>query len=112
MDDVREVLAYYKQFDDPIEAFRENQRKLQEVGGLIQRESISQIERHSNKHVFVAGARHRREEDRGRQDGQERHWVICLRPRAQPGVQEELTQVLAQISLPVSREKIHSELLI
>lgn len=35
MDDVREVLAYYKQFDDPIEAFRENQRKLQEVGELI-----------------------------------------------------------------------------
>ena len=29
MDDVREVLQYYKQFDDPIEAFRENQRKLQ-----------------------------------------------------------------------------------
>ena len=37
MEDVREVLAYYRQFDDPIEAFRENQRKLQEVGGLIQR---------------------------------------------------------------------------
>ena len=29
VDDVREVLQYYKQFDDPIEAFRENQRKLQ-----------------------------------------------------------------------------------
>ena len=29
VDDVREVLRYYKQFDDPIEAFRENQRKLQ-----------------------------------------------------------------------------------
>jgi import inner membrane translocase subunit TIM50 len=29
VDDVREVLAYYRQFEDPIEAFRENQRKLQ-----------------------------------------------------------------------------------
>lgn len=27
--DVREVLDFYNQFDDPIEAFRENQRKLQ-----------------------------------------------------------------------------------
>ena len=29
VDDVREVLRYYKQYDDPIEAFRENKRKLQ-----------------------------------------------------------------------------------
>ncbi len=29
VEDVREVLEYYRQFDDPIEAFRENQRKLQ-----------------------------------------------------------------------------------
>jgi import inner membrane translocase subunit TIM50 len=29
VDDVRDVLEYYRQFDDPIEAFRENQRKLQ-----------------------------------------------------------------------------------
>lgn len=28
VDDVREVMIYYKQFDDPIEQFRENQRKL------------------------------------------------------------------------------------
>jgi len=28
--DVREVLSYYKQFRDPIEAFRENQRRLEE----------------------------------------------------------------------------------
>lgn len=28
VDDVREVMVYYKQFDDPIEQFRENQRKL------------------------------------------------------------------------------------
>jgi len=27
--DVREVLDFYNQFDDPVEAFRENQRKLQ-----------------------------------------------------------------------------------
>jgi len=30
VDDVRDVLQYYRQFDDPIEAFRENQRKLEE----------------------------------------------------------------------------------
>ena len=30
VDDVREVLSYYRQYDDPIEVFRENQRKLQE----------------------------------------------------------------------------------
>lgn len=28
--DVREVLTYYSQFEDPIAAFRENQRKLME----------------------------------------------------------------------------------
>lgn len=28
--DVRDVLTYYSQFDDPIAAFRENQRKLME----------------------------------------------------------------------------------
>lgn len=30
IDDVRDVLSYYKQHDDPIAVFRENQRKLQE----------------------------------------------------------------------------------
>ena len=30
VDDVRDVLQYYRQFDDPIGAFRENQRKLEE----------------------------------------------------------------------------------
>ena len=30
MDDVRDVLSYYRKFDDPIAVFRENQRKLQE----------------------------------------------------------------------------------
>lgn len=30
VDDVREVMLYYKQFPDPIEQFRENQRKLLE----------------------------------------------------------------------------------
>merc|ERR1712228_1149055 len=34
VDDVREVLQYYRQFDDPIEAFRENQRKLEESSRL------------------------------------------------------------------------------
>lgn len=28
VDDVREVMTYYKQFPDPVEQFRENQRKL------------------------------------------------------------------------------------
>ncbi|XP_062142208.1 mitochondrial import inner membrane translocase subunit TIM50-A [Drosophila sulfurigaster albostrigata] len=31
MDDVREVLHYYSQFEDPIEQFKENQRKLLEL---------------------------------------------------------------------------------
>nr|CAH0099482.1 unnamed protein product [Daphnia galeata] len=35
--DVREVLDFYNQFDDPIEAFRENQRKLQEQQELMER---------------------------------------------------------------------------
>ena len=30
VEDVREVIRYYSQFDDPLEAFRENQRKLAE----------------------------------------------------------------------------------
>ena len=30
VDDVREVLSYYRQHEDPIEVFRENQRKYQE----------------------------------------------------------------------------------
>lgn len=30
VDDVREVLAYYRQFDDPLQQFRENQRRLVE----------------------------------------------------------------------------------
>ena len=30
VDDVREVMIYYKQFDNPIEQFKENQRKLYE----------------------------------------------------------------------------------
>ena len=29
VEDVREVLDFYKQFDDPLEAFKDNQRKLQ-----------------------------------------------------------------------------------
>ena len=30
VDDVREVMIYYKQFENPIEQFKENQRKLYE----------------------------------------------------------------------------------
>ena len=32
VEDVRTVLEYYSQFDDPIAAFKENQRKLQVSG--------------------------------------------------------------------------------
>ena len=39
VDDVRDVLSYYKQFDDPIAVFRENQRKLQE-GTLAYEEKL------------------------------------------------------------------------
>lgn len=38
VDDVREVMVYYKQFSDPIEQFRENQRKLLEQMEEKQRE--------------------------------------------------------------------------
>lgn len=38
VDDVREVMVYYKQFPDPIEQFRENQRRLLEKMEEKQRE--------------------------------------------------------------------------
>lgn len=38
VDDVREVMMYYKQFEDPVEKFRENQRKLLEQMEEKQRE--------------------------------------------------------------------------
>ncbi|EDV45677.1 mitochondrial import inner membrane translocase subunit TIM50-C [Drosophila erecta] len=40
VDDVREVLHYYRQFDDPINQFRENQRKLAEQ--MLEAERIEQ----------------------------------------------------------------------
>lgn len=40
VDDVREVMAYYKQFSDPIEQFRDNQRKLLEQMEVKQREEL------------------------------------------------------------------------
>ncbi|KAK0161852.1 hypothetical protein PV327_008259 [Microctonus hyperodae] len=44
VDDVRDVLSYYRQFDNPLEVFRENQRKL-----LLQmQEDESQKEQQSN----------------------------------------------------------------
>jgi len=36
VDDVRDVLTYYRQFDDPIAVFRENQRKLQEEMNVME----------------------------------------------------------------------------
>lgn len=38
VDDVREVMIYYKQFPDPIDKFRENQRRLLEQMEEKQRE--------------------------------------------------------------------------
>lgn len=38
VDDVREVMMYYKQFENPIDQFRENQRKLLEQMEEKQRE--------------------------------------------------------------------------
>ncbi|XP_058793178.1 mitochondrial import inner membrane translocase subunit TIM50-C-like [Phymastichus coffea] len=45
VDDVREVLRYYHQFDNPLEAFRENQRKL--LTQLEQEET--KIQKHETK---------------------------------------------------------------
>ncbi|TRY71658.1 hypothetical protein TCAL_08584 [Tigriopus californicus] len=49
VDDVREVLEYYRQFEDPIEAFRENQRKLQsEMQAEEERKKASENKRRSS----------------------------------------------------------------
>lgn len=42
VDDVREVLQYYRQFDNPLAQFRENQRKLQQM-------QEKQLEEHVSK---------------------------------------------------------------
>jgi import inner membrane translocase subunit TIM50 len=34
VEDVRDVLDYYQQFSNPVEAFRENQRKLLVMGSV------------------------------------------------------------------------------
>ena len=53
VDDVREVLRYYKQYDDPIEAFRENQRKLQVMKfEILLRKYESECVLHNNAFVF------------------------------------------------------------
>lgn len=46
VEDVREVLNYYRQFDDPLQAFRENQRKL-----LEQLEEENKTQKESGKHL-------------------------------------------------------------
>ena len=48
MDDVRDVLEFYRQFDDPIEAFRENQRKLQEEMEKIEEKRQKEIQSKSS----------------------------------------------------------------
>ena len=53
VDDVREVLRYYKQYDDPIEAFRENKRKLQVMKfEILLRKYESEHILHNNAFVF------------------------------------------------------------
>lgn len=43
VDDVREVLGYYRQFDDPLDKFRENQRILSEqMAQMEQEEQVKQ----------------------------------------------------------------------
>jgi import inner membrane translocase subunit TIM50 len=37
VEDVRDVLDYYQQFSNPVEAFRENQRKLLVMGSVKER---------------------------------------------------------------------------
>jgi len=44
MEDVRDVLTYYKQFKDPIQAFRENQRKLEEELKLEEERKLKEKE--------------------------------------------------------------------
>ncbi|XP_014614437.1 PREDICTED: mitochondrial import inner membrane translocase subunit TIM50-C [Polistes canadensis] len=46
VEDVREVLNYYRQFDDPLTAFRENQRKL-----LEQLEEENKTQKENGKHL-------------------------------------------------------------
>ncbi|XP_015190956.1 PREDICTED: mitochondrial import inner membrane translocase subunit TIM50-C-like [Polistes dominula] len=46
VEDVREVLNYYRQFDDPLKAFRENQRKL-----LEQLEEENKTQKENGKHL-------------------------------------------------------------
>eukprot|EP00088_Acartia_fossae_P033603 TRINITY_DN3440_c0_g1_i1.p1 TRINITY_DN3440_c0_g1~~TRINITY_DN3440_c0_g1_i1.p1 ORF type:complete len:423 (-),score=87.63 TRINITY_DN3440_c0_g1_i1:34-1302(-) len=53
IDDVRDVLTYYKQFDDPIEAFRENQRKLEEE--MRAQEEIKQKEKETTRFSNFSG---------------------------------------------------------
>ncbi|CAG0882049.1 unnamed protein product [Darwinula stevensoni] len=45
VNDVREVLDYYRQFDDPLEAFRENQRRLQEQEAMQEQELKENLKR-------------------------------------------------------------------
>ncbi|XP_046822411.1 mitochondrial import inner membrane translocase subunit TIM50-C-like isoform X1 [Vespa crabro] len=46
VEDVREVLNYYRQFDDPLKAFRDNQRKL-----LEQLEEENKTQKENSKHL-------------------------------------------------------------
>lgn len=52
MDDVREVIQYYNKFEDPIEAFRENQRRLQ---AEMESEAKRKAEEDKKKGSFLSG---------------------------------------------------------
>ena len=51
IEDVRSVLDYYNQFDDPLEAFKDNQRRVQE-----ERERAARIQAESDKKKSLASS--------------------------------------------------------
>ena len=50
VEDVRPVLQYYQQFDDPLKQFRENQRKLKE-----EQERQSQLQKEAEQSRLAKG---------------------------------------------------------
>ena len=44
VEDVRPVLEYYSQFDDPLEAFKENQRRLQVTDKMQTRDNYISLD--------------------------------------------------------------------
>lgn len=52
VDDVRTVMEYYQQFDDPLEAFKENQKKLQDGQ---QRQANADMDKRSKQYGGIFG---------------------------------------------------------